>query len=117
MATTKRDRVGRVREKLSALLDAVGIEIQPENLSSQIPVYATAQWDCCSWYGDGYSRTIREQFALPDDGPGNMIHVFSYDTMTMCARYGIELSGPDGGHIEISAKRPTNGRETMTRED
>jgi hypothetical protein len=82
MATTRRDRVGRTREVLADLLNC---EVpfgyfRPEGLNSQVPTYATPQWDCCSWYGDGVD--IRN---------GMSIHVASWSTMSQCVQRGIEV--------------------------
>lgn len=83
MATTNNYRVGRVRQKLAELLkEAVpGLEIYPQNLHSQTPVYASPKWDCCSWYASGKVNGIQASFS-------------GWDTMSACIKNGIELS-PD----------------------
>lgn len=97
------DQIGRVREKLAALLLAEGIDIDPFNLMWQDGAYATAHWDCCKWSGHGVSLGR-------DDCPaGISVHVSSWDTMTECARYGIELSHDSRdlpGTYEVSAREP-----------
>jgi hypothetical protein len=82
VATTRRDRVGRIREVLADLLNE---EVpygyfRADRLDSQVPVYATPQWDCCSWYGDGV-----------DLRNGMNIHVASWSTMSRCVQRGIEV--------------------------
>jgi hypothetical protein len=96
--------VGRVREKLAALLLAEGIDIDPYALRWQDGAYATAQWDCCKWFGDGKSVGRADR---PD---GFSVHVSSWDTMTECARYGIDLSHDSRdlpGTYEVSVRSVT----------
>lgn len=83
MATTKSNKVGKIRIKLALLLeDAIPtVQFEPWDLRSQIPVYASALWDCCSWSGDG-----------KDDKTGLTVHVASWDTMTECVRDGIAVT-------------------------
>lgn len=83
MATTSPNRVGRVRERLAALLEEAipTATFDPADLDSQIPIYANPKWDCCSWYGDGKDR---------ETGLG--VHVSSWNTMTECVRRGITVS-------------------------
>jgi hypothetical protein len=87
MATTKDNRVGRTRERLARLLnEAIPTAMfAPEGLNSKTPIYATPQWDCCSWYGDGTDRAT-----------GINVHVASWSTMRECVRYGIEVFQDDG---------------------
>jgi hypothetical protein len=93
MATTRRDRVGRVRERLAALIsEATGCTVRPEDLSSQIPHYASPKWDCCSWDGEGTNS-----LGLP-------VHYSSWDTMTECVRNGIDVTKEDAFQYEIHAR-------------
>jgi hypothetical protein len=103
MATTRKDRVGRVRERLAAMLDELGFDVDPSDLDSQYPVYATAQWDCCSWSGRGYSRAIKQKYGLSENGSGNLVHFASWSTMTECVRKGITVSKEDHAY-EVSPK-------------
>lgn len=97
------NKVGRVREKLAALLLAEGIDIDPRDLSWQDGAYATVQWDCAKWFGDGKSVGRSD---CPD---GFSVRISSWSTMTECARYGIDLSHDSRdlrGTYEISAREP-----------
>jgi hypothetical protein len=72
-----------------------GLVVNPADLWSQIPAYATAQWDCCSWGGDGYLCGVR-------------VSLSSWNTMTECLRNGIDVSVDVNGRstysdIEVSA--------------
>ena len=105
MATTSNRRIGKIRIKLARILgnSIPGFSIDPVDLSSQIPVYASRHRDCCSWFGDG---------TIDVNVDGTIIkapcHVYSYDTMRECLR-GIEAS-PDGFHeFEISAVANSHG--------
>jgi hypothetical protein len=100
MATTNRLAIGRTRTKLARLLnealaETLAIhqqEFRPGDLHSQIPVYATPQWDCCSWYGDS-------------DGQGPIrIHVSCWATMGECVKCGIDASADDSFSFEISPR-------------
>jgi hypothetical protein len=94
MATTHEGRIGKTRWKLAALLmEAIpGSYFEPHRLNSQYPAWASAQGGACSWYGDG----------LLSDGRG--VHVYSWDTMTDCVRYGIEIVKSDLRDYEISVR-------------
>ena len=83
MATTRPDTVGKIRYLLAELLEAVipTVTFLPEDLNSQIPIYANPIWDCCSWYGTG-----------KDKETGLGVRVSSWDTMTKCVRNGIEVT-------------------------
>lgn len=81
MVTTSPRRIGRTRKKLARMIQQAvpGSEVFPEDLDSQIPVYASAYFDGCSWSGmilvEGIRRTIT-----------------SWDTMTKCVRNDFTLS-------------------------
>jgi len=97
MATTFSNKVGRTRKRLAKLLNEYfpDYEFRPEDLNSQIPVYASAIWGYCSWTGLGRSKK------------GNLsVHIASWDTMTEICRWGIDASPPDGLDIEVHAKFP-----------
>lgn len=61
MAITFSNRIGDTRKKLARKLSERFPEyiFEPKDLWSQIPVYASAHWDCCSWGGTGYLRENR----------------------------------------------------------
>jgi hypothetical protein len=95
VATTRRDRVGRTREVLADLLNE---EVpygyfRADRLDSQVPIYATPQWDCCSWCGDGV-----------DLRNGMNIHVASWSTVGECIRDGIEVTQVDRYSWEVYPK-------------
>ena len=103
MATTFSNKVGRTRIRLAKLLNEYfpDYHFDPEDLNSQIPIYASALWGCCSWMGLGRSKKGKLS-----------IGVNSWDTMTEVCRLGIDASdrdGRDGMDIEIHAKRPQPG--------
>lgn len=56
-----------------------GLKVDPADLNSQTPVYASPKWDCCSWYGTGYL----------DDLPFSLA---SWRTMSDCLKRGIEIN-------------------------
>ena len=87
MAITRRDRVGRTRERLAELLNVAipDAEFYPEDLRSNNPYYSSRYFDGCSWDGDGRRLT---------DGLG--IHVSSWSTMRECVRYGLDVGMEDG---------------------
>jgi hypothetical protein len=100
MATTKRNRVGRIRERLAiVILEALGegYSLDAADLHSNIPLYARKQFDGCSWHGRG---------KMPNSLP---FHVYSWSTMRECARNGISMSreGPGGYDIEVFARDHT----------
>lgn len=102
MATTNTNRVGVIRIKLAALLEAEGFTVYPEDLNSQVPVYANPKWDCCSWYGRGKKGEADVSFA-------------SWDTMRECVRDGIFVWKDSGiGHsYEVCPK----GREVSQQKE
>jgi hypothetical protein len=101
MATTRRNRVGRIRERLAALiLEALGTgyDLDPADLNSNIPWYARPQFDGCSWSGRGLQPN------------GLAFHVYSWDRMRDCVQNGFGMSQEDAGilDIEVSAKGPNS---------
>jgi hypothetical protein len=91
MATTKPDKVGRTRKKLAQLLanKVPGLILFPQNLESQIPVYASDQWDCASWFGGGQID-------------GRSVHISSWDTMKKCLK-GFDLAWDGPFDIQVHA--------------
>jgi hypothetical protein len=78
MAITHSGNIGQTRIRMAKMLEKSipGLCVEPRDLWSQIPVYATAQWDCCSWGGGGILD-------------GRQVNIASWDTMTECLKYGI----------------------------
>lgn len=71
--------IGRLREKLATMLQAKGYPVQPEDFWIQEGGYRHRTWDLASW-GASCHR---------DDGVAVSLH--SWDTMTSCVRWGIEI--------------------------
>lgn len=84
MAGTIRQHVGRVRERLAERLAEVGIQVDAGDILGTQG--GERSCDCARW------ETLN---ATKDGEP---THVFSWDTMTICARYGIVLSRDNGPH-------------------
>lgn len=89
-------RVG-VKGRLKLLLEAEGFQV--DWLSPAQGYWRRA--DVCRWEGGG---TARSRADLRD---GMQVSFSSWDTMTACARYGIEVV-PDGlaTLFDVSAKKP-----------
>jgi hypothetical protein len=83
MATLYKNRVGYTRKKLAEKLNAKfpNYHFEPEDLWSQIPVYASAHWDCCSWGGIGYGK----------DNPNRSLQVHSWHKMREFTKKGVEI--------------------------
>ena len=98
MATTKQNRIGKTRKRLAALIEEAipGISLQPEEINSQIPIYASQKWDCCSWYAFG-------------DLNGLTVAISSWDTMSNCVSRGITCTST--GNLEFEVSNNTNPRE------
>lgn len=95
MATTHQGNVGKTRIKLAKILNAYfpEYEFKPEELHSQIPIYASPQFAWCSWFGIG---TVKAN-------PELRVHVSSYNTMLEVCQRGIEATRK-GQQYEIFAK-------------
>jgi hypothetical protein len=87
MAITFSSRVGKTRIRLAKILNIYfpDYEFLPENLDSQIPIYASAKFDNCSWTGSGKLKR----------NPSVCIVVHSWDTMTKICRNGIHSVDKD----------------------
>lgn len=85
MATTRPNKIGATRKKLARMLEESmpGLKVDPAELNSQIPVYASPEWDCCSWYGRGLFNGIPFELA-------------SWRTMTDCVKNGNITIREDG---------------------
>lgn len=90
MATTRSHHVGRTRIRLAKMLTEAfpGYEFDPTELHSQIPMYATAQFDCCSWTATGRPPLHRNRVK----------HVCSWNTMGDCVRKGFAIH-PDADNF------------------
>jgi hypothetical protein len=108
MAIRNDRRIGRTRFKLAVMLakqfpeldsryrqlsmsGQVKRAVNPFLLTPQYPIYASPQFDCCSWDAD-----------LPLKSGGSY-HVYSWSTMGDLARHGFDFT-KDGYEIELSEK-------------
>lgn len=109
MAIRNDRRIGRTRFKLAQMLaerfpelrssyrqremngDPVRLCVDPFLLTPQIPIYTSAQFDCCSWDAN-----------LPLQSHGSY-HVYSWSTMGDLVRHGFDYT-KDGFEIELSPK-------------
>lgn len=88
------------REKMAGLLSqALGAVFEPHRLVSnnnRFRHYA----DCCAWDGWGTLPAVGEQ-------PPRKVHVYSWDAMGRCVKYGIGVSKHPEDHLdyEISANK------------
>lgn len=69
--------------------------VDPFLLTPQYPIYASPQFDCCSWDADLPLKT------------GGSYHVYSWSTMGDLVRYGFDYT-KDGYEIELSEKSEAN---------
>lgn len=104
----RRGEPGRIKWKLSELFRAAGIEASPYDFWQQEGAYRSVKWDLARW-GVRNGRWIDATGKYP--GP---LHIYSWDTMTDCVRYGINLQlAGDGEHrmspweVEVSRKEKT----------
>lgn len=114
MAIPNDRRIGRTRFKLARMIAERFPELEtrhrqfslggsmfrcvdPFKLTPQIPVYASSQWDCCSWYAD---------LPLAESG---CYHIYSWDKMSDLVRFGFDVH-KNGYDVELSAKGQTPKR-------
>jgi hypothetical protein len=100
---------GRLRDKLAVLLLKHGLIVSPYDLWVQEGGYRRHTWDLACW-GSNDAAWVNE--TGPNGKPycGHVL-LCSWDTMTRCCRYGIEISNFDGefspwGHVEVHSARP-----------
>ena len=100
MAITFSNKVGKIRIRLAKVLNAYfpDYEFLPEDLDSNIPIYASAMYDCCSWTGVGKLKR----------NPNVSLVVHSWDTMTKICKNGIDSIDKDGEIYANSEKRETS---------
>lgn len=103
--------VGETRIRMAKLLEKTvpGLVVEPHELWSQIPEYSTAQWDCCSWGGDGSLNR-------------SPVYIASWNTMRDCLRYGIDVTVDVNGrntyaYIDVSAKGKPNDKARLQNND
>jgi hypothetical protein len=96
MAIRYDKRIGRTRRKLAEMIKTefpeLDLDVDPRDLIPQIPIYASRQWDCCSW--DANVPTI--------DG-SRSFHFYSWDRMTELVKFGFDYV-KEGFEIELSMK-------------
>ncbi len=84
-----KNTVGRVREKLAALLLAEGFDIDPFDLRWADGQNSHVTEDCVRW--DVYvSNCTRSD--CPSIPPSVKVYISSWDTMTLCVRKGIVVA-------------------------
>lgn len=98
MATTSSRRVGKTRWKLAEMLATKGFTVQPGDLNSNIPYYATVEFDGCSWDGWGWRTAETER------GDWNRVHFTSWDRMGDLVRHGFEITD-EGNNVELHSRR------------
>ena len=76
-----RDGPGRVRLRLAKLLEGIGVKVDPYDLWCQEGGYRHHNWDLACW--GAYSAEYK----------GEKVHLCSWDTMTKCVRFGVEIVG------------------------
>lgn len=84
---------GKIKIKLTEMLQDVGISVSPYDLWVQEGAYRS--WDLARW--GGYHATYQNR----------QFNLTSWDTMTMCVKNGIIISKFDHTLIEIHAKEPS----------
>lgn len=84
----RKHEVGRVREKLGALLRAEGFDVEGEELFWADGQNSHVTEDCYRW--DAYVRGATRS-DMPPIIPGTRIYLHSWDSMTLCVRRGIEV--------------------------
>lgn len=94
MMPRKCRKPGKTRAKLSELLQSQipGLIIEPDALLPEHPALIK-WWGVAVWTGDGKLD-------------GMDLHVFSWDTMTNCVRYGIETKEESPYWIEVFSLAP-----------
>jgi hypothetical protein len=92
MAVTNLKHIGLIRINLANLLNKQisKLNILPENLNSNNPIYASKIYDHCSWYAITNSK-------LP-------VHLYSFSTMQQCVKMGFFVRYEDEFNIEIISK-------------
>lgn len=87
-----KNTVGRVREKLAALLRHQGFEIDAYDLRWADGQNSHVTEDCIRW--DGWA-TACGRADCPPIPPGVRVYLHSWDTMSLCARVGIVVVEDD----------------------
>lgn len=92
MAITFANKIGLTRRKLAERLNAKFPEyhFEPENLQSQNPYYASAHFDCCSWYAYGTKK-----------GSSLNLQVHSWNKMSDFIKKGVGI-GIVGDEIDLN---------------
>lgn len=93
-----RRKIGRVREHLAEILRDLGLDCHPEDLWIQEGGYRRLQWDLARW-GTHPIKWLSNPKGIKEDvcgepHIGQTCIVSSWDTMTDCVRYGIEVHHP-----------------------
>lgn len=116
MSRGKRERVGRamayvgrVKLKLGERFRELGYTVRAEKLISITGYWRIYSYrlDHICWYA--YGVLEGESFRYTENGVSNMIYFPSYDTMTDCARYGLDIDTSDEYAYWVYAESPKNG--------
>lgn len=96
-----KNTVGRVREKLAALLRAEGFDVDPFDLRWSDGQNSHATEDCYRWdaYVPGSTRDD-----MPPLPPKVKVYLHSWDSMTLCASKGIIVDKDGAWEYEIHAR-------------
>jgi hypothetical protein len=93
---TRFEIIGVHRYRLAELLSqATGALFEAHTIQQNNPMHITYD-GACLWDAIGFKPA--------GDGRVTRIHVYSWDTMKRCVRYGIELSELDHNDFEVSAR-------------
>lgn len=95
MAIPHDRRVGKTRRKLAEMITIqfpeLDLDVDPRDLISQIPIYASSQWDCCSWDAN-----------IPTVDGSRSFHFYSWDRMGELVKFGFDYT-KDNFEIELAA--------------
>jgi hypothetical protein len=106
-----RRKIGRVREKIAAMMTKLGIPIQPHQIWIQEGAYRSVYWDLARW---GFHTRWTKGTTVDKMDPKRPYitqpaTVYSWDRMADCLKYGFNLVPDDRdgwGFVHVSAKYP-----------
>jgi hypothetical protein len=96
VATTRNNKVGRTRKKLAAMLEEAlreqgfQVVIDPAELTSNFPYWASPQGGGVSWSGRGLHQA-------PKNLKGLTVDFCSWDTMGKCIKQGFVMGAGECG--------------------
>jgi hypothetical protein len=110
----RRGEPGRVKLKLAEMLREKGLVVYAEDFWVQQGAYSHEIWDLARWGINGQAGTfnIQDEYGnWQNFQPDWPIGIHSWDTMTNCVRYGIEITYDRDdvyGSVQVHAKYPSN---------